>query len=73
MAHKTFEAAMARLEEIASLLEEGSAPLEQSLKLFEESNELLAFCVAKLDEAEKKIKVLSKTAEGLSTDESELD
>ena len=73
MAKKSFETAMARLEEIAALLEEGSAPLEESLKLFEESSELLTFCAAKLDEAEKKIQVLSKTAEGFQLDETELD
>jgi exodeoxyribonuclease VII small subunit len=73
MSEKNFESAMARLEEIAALLEEGSAPLEQSLKLFEESNELLAFCIARLDEAEKKIQLLSRTAEGLHLEDSELD
>ena len=35
MPPKKFEAAIARLEEIAALLEEGSAPLEESLRLYE--------------------------------------
>ena len=37
-----YEAAFCRLEEIASLLEQGSLPLEQSLKLFEEGTKLAA-------------------------------
>ena len=31
-----YEKSIARLEEIVSLLEEGSLPLEESMKLFEE-------------------------------------
>lgn len=73
MARKNFESAMERLEEIASLLEEGATPLEESLKLFEESNELLGYCLARLDEAEAKISLLSKTAEGFRTEDTEMD
>lgn len=73
MARKNFETAMGRLEEIASLLEEGATPLEESLKLFEESNELLSYCMARLDEAEAKISLLTRTAEGFRTEETELD
>ncbi|HQG46689.1 MAG TPA: exodeoxyribonuclease VII small subunit [bacterium] len=73
MTTRNFESAMDRLEEIATLLEEGSAPLEESLRLFEESNELLVFCLAKLDEAEEKIQLLSKTAEGFQLEETPLD
>jgi len=73
MPPKKFEAAIARLEEIAALLEEGSAPLEESLRLYEESAELLAFCIAQLEEAEKKIKLLVKTSEGFQVEETDLD
>ncbi|NIA29117.1 MAG: exodeoxyribonuclease VII small subunit [Actinobacteria bacterium] len=58
--NKSFEKAMKRLEEIASLLEDGSQTLEGSLKLFEEANELAGFCEEKLDTAEKKLKILTK-------------
>ena len=37
MAEKTFENQMERLEEIVRLLEKGEAPLNESMKLFEES------------------------------------
>ncbi len=73
MSKKTFEAAMERLEEIADLLEDGSKSLEESLTLYEESNELMTFCMQKLTEAEKKIKILSKSAEGYRLSETEVD
>ena len=37
MAEKTFESQMERLEEIVRLLEKGEAPLNESMKLFEEA------------------------------------
>ena len=51
----TFEKAIARLEEIVKALENGSAPLDQSLELFEEANSLAVFCKKCLDSAEQKI------------------
>ena len=43
----TFEAAMARLEEIVRALEGGSAGLDASLGLFEEGISLVKLCNAK--------------------------
>ena len=37
----TFEQAMARLDEIVKLLEQGEAPLEDALSLFEEGTKLM--------------------------------
>lgn len=54
----TFEKALARLEEIVSLLETGDAPLDESLKLFEEGAKLTAQCSAMLDKAEQKVTLL---------------
>lgn len=59
----TFEKAMGRLEEIVRTLEEGSLPLEQSLKVFEEGMKLAQFCSGKLDEAQKKVTMLIKESE----------
>ena len=42
MAERTFESQMARLEEIVRLLERGEAPLNESMKLFEEGTKLSA-------------------------------
>ena len=55
MKEQTYEKAMQRLEEITSSLEDGSLPLEQSLKLYEEAAALVRFCNACLDNAEQKI------------------
>jgi len=60
----TFEAALARLEEIVQRLEKGELPLEESLKLYEEGIELSRHCHAKLEEAEGKIELLMKDARG---------
>lgn len=63
----TFEKALSRLEEIVSRLEKGDAPLDESLKLFEEGAKLTAQCSAMLDKAEQKVTLLqnggSKPAE----------
>ena len=64
MAEMKFEKAMERLEKIVEELEEGGLPLEESLKKFEEGIQLSRFCSRKLKEAEKKIEMLTKTAEG---------
>ena len=49
----TFEQNMQRLEQIVRSLERGDAPLEESLKLFEEGTALVRSCGKLLDEAEK--------------------
>ena len=59
-----FEESMRRLEEIVRLLEKGDAPLEDSIKLFEEGTKLAKRCDDLLNEAEKKVVVLSKGADG---------
>ena len=60
----TFEAAMARLEEIVRLLESGNAPLDVSLGLFEEGVALVKLCNSKLDTAEQKVKILTDAGNG---------
>lgn len=60
MTKKSFETAMNRLEEIVSELEKGHLSLEESLKIFEEGVELTKYCTSKLNEVEKKIKLLVK-------------
>ena len=54
----TFEEAMARLEEIVSLLENGKSPLDESLSAFEEGVALINLCNTKLTEAEQRVRVL---------------
>ncbi len=59
-----FEAALKRLEEIVSKLEEGDLELEKSIELFEEGIRMAKGCQKKLDEAEKKIERLTKNRDG---------
>lgn len=60
----TFEAAMERLDAIVQLLEQGDAPLEASLALFEEGAGLLKRCSGMLDAAEQKVIALQKGEDG---------
>ena len=53
-----FEQAMKRLDEIVAALERGEAPLEESMKLFEEGNKLMRECTAVLEAAEQKVSLL---------------
>ena len=60
----TFEQQIARLDQIVRMLEKGDAPLEESLKLFEEGTGLIRSCGAMLDAAEQKVVMLRKTETG---------
>ena len=61
---KSFEENLNRLEEIVKQLEDGSAPLEESMKLFREGTALAASCGKLLDEAELEIVKLTKGPDG---------
>ena len=61
---KSFEASMERLETIVRQLEQGNAPLEESLKLFQEGTALVQSCAKLLDSEEQEIVKLTKTADG---------
>lgn len=55
-----FEDALKKLEKIVERLEAGDVPLEESLSLYEEGISLFRFCSAKLEEAKKKVEILTK-------------
>ena len=57
---KSFEEAIKRLEEIVQFLEGQTPSLDDSLKLYEEGKSLLSKCLAKLEAAEQKLRILSK-------------
>ena len=59
MAVKTFEESTTELEGIVSQLEIGEITLDDSLKLFEQGIKLAKNCRKKLDDAEKKVKILT--------------
>lgn len=54
----SFEAALAELEGIVQSMEDGAAPLEESLKSYERGMALLNFCQKTLSLAEQKIRLL---------------
>ena len=60
---KDFEAAVAELETIVKQLEQGDLSLEQSLALYERGIQLSRFCHAKLEEAERRIELLTEKGE----------
>ncbi|MBI3012074.1 MAG: exodeoxyribonuclease VII small subunit, partial [Elusimicrobia bacterium] len=54
-----FEDALKNLEKIVEKLEGGDVPLEESLSLYEEGITLFKHCSLKLEEAKKKVEILS--------------
>ncbi len=61
---KSFEEAIAELEQIVVKLEKGEATLEDSITSFQQGIELSRYCTAKLDEAEKQITMLIQDEKG---------
>jgi exodeoxyribonuclease VII small subunit len=62
-----FEDALNEINEIVEKLESGELPLDDSLELFSRGMKLIDFCSQKLTEAESKLKVLLKGADGSFT------
>lgn len=56
---KDFETALAELDALVKKLEEGDLSLEQSLALYERGIQLSRFCHARLEEAERRIEILT--------------
>ena len=66
--NKSFEESIARLEVIVKLLESGEATLDDSIKLYSEGVKLVGECNKKLDETERKIKLLTVNSDGEATE-----
>ena len=60
----SFEAALARLEEIVRLLERGEAPLDQSIELYQEGDRLRRHCEARLKAAQARIEQIAFGSDG---------
>jgi exodeoxyribonuclease VII small subunit len=56
---KDFEAAITELESIIKKLEEGELTLEQSLELYERGVTLSRYCHGRIEQAEKRIEILT--------------
>lgn len=61
---KTFEQTISELGEIVKKLENGGTPLNEAMELFEKGIGYTKQCNKMLDEAEQKVKILLKTADG---------
>jgi exodeoxyribonuclease VII small subunit len=64
---KSFETSLNDLEKIVRKLEDGDLSLEESLKLFEDGVKLSRDCRERLSQAERRIEVLLKDADGAVT------
>ena len=60
----SFEEAMARLDKITAELSREGVELERALALYEEGVRLSRICNAKLDDTQRKIKMLQSDANG---------
>jgi exodeoxyribonuclease VII small subunit len=58
----SFEAALDELESLVRTLEDGGAPLEESLAAYERGRALLVFCQETLGQAEQKVRLLDNGA-----------
>lgn len=56
----TFEEKLTRLEELADQLRDGSAPLDQAAKLFEEGIKLSKVLDKELQSYERRVEILAK-------------
>ncbi|HPK54109.1 MAG TPA: exodeoxyribonuclease VII small subunit [Smithellaceae bacterium] len=65
MAREKFEEAMEKLEDIVKKMDAGDLPLDEALKSFEEGIKLVHFCQTKLDEAERRVEILSGKGDAL--------
>jgi exodeoxyribonuclease VII small subunit len=64
LAELSFEDALRRLEAIVQQLERGDVPLEQSIALYAEGNQLREQCQKRLDMAQARIEQIVGTADG---------
>ena len=60
----SFEAALAELEGIVRSLEQGQAPLDESIELYQRGDRLKRHCEARLKAAQARIDQISLDAEG---------
>lgn len=61
---KSYEEAMAELEDMVKKLEKGDLTLEASIEYFQKGVELSKYCSKRLDEAERRIMLLVENSKG---------
>ena len=63
-AEASIESSLARLEEIVLEIEKTPPPLETLIARYEEGMQLLKICREKLDVAEKRIEIITRSGQG---------
>ena len=61
----TFEESISKLEGIVKMLEDGNLSLDESLSSFEEAIGLVKVCNEKLESAQRRVKVVVESADGI--------
>ena len=61
---QTFENALSRLEAIVQQMDSHTLPLDQLITDYEEGVNLVKICQAKLKDAEQKIEIITRRAQG---------
>ena len=64
MSEPTFEEALGQLETVVARLEGGDLPLEEALQAFEEGIRLARMCAARLEDAEQRVRLLTRAPDG---------
>jgi len=64
VAEPTFEEALSQLEVLVARLEGGELPLEEALRAFEEGVRLTRLCTERLEDAERRVHLLVRAADG---------
>lgn len=64
MSEPTFEEALSQLEALVTRLEAGDLPLEEALRAFEEGVRLTRLCAERLEDAERRVHLLTRSPEG---------
>ena len=62
---QTFEERLAQVEALISEMEGGALPLEDALKRYEEGMQALALLEKELQNAQQKLTILRRTADGM--------
>lgn len=68
MKEMNFEEAMEKLEGEVKKLEGGNMSLDESITSFEEAVKLVRVCNEKLECAQRRVRILTETADGAITD-----
>ena len=64
----SFEDAITSLEDAVKKLESGNMSLDEAIATFESAVSLVKICNGKLEQAEKRVRILTEAADGTVTD-----